>query len=51
MSIFLFIISFLHHIIAFYFIIVLFMKYSTIKDLTNTQKKLLRKQRKQLQAF
>ncbi|MGM7720395.1 Swarming motility protein SwrB [Metabacillus sp. Hm71] len=51
MTILLFIISLLLHIVSFYFIIVLFTKYSTIKDLANTQKKLLEETEEAMTGF
>lgn len=44
-------ISLLLHVVAFYFIIVLYMKYSTIKDLSNTQRKMLEETENSMTSF
>ncbi len=44
-------ISLLLHVVAFYFIIVLYMKYSTMKNLTNTQRQILEETENSMTSF
>ena len=43
--------SLLLHVVAFYFIIVLYMKYSTMKDLTDTQRQILEETENSMTSF
>ncbi|HZH62337.1 MAG TPA: Swarming motility protein SwrB [Metabacillus sp.] len=51
MSTTLLILSLLLHVVAFYFIIILYMKYSTIKDITDTQRKILEETENSMTSF
>ncbi|MBZ5749897.1 hypothetical protein [Metabacillus rhizolycopersici] len=44
-------ISLLLHVVAFYFIAVLYMKYSTIKELSDTQKKMIEETEQAMTSF
>jgi len=43
--------SLLLHVVAFYFIIILYMKYSTMKDITNTQRQILEETENSMTSF
>jgi hypothetical protein len=51
MSTILLVISLLLHVVAFYFIVVLYMKYSNVKDLSYSQRKLLEETENSMTSF